>query len=306
MKTPKPVCLLVIVLLVATSGIQAFAESRWSSSIILGEGTSPKFIYGGNKLSLIFEGENQFMQSFYRGNGQWSTPALYGKYKAGLTAIDKNGIYHEIISREDGVYYLSCEKNKWSPQVRIDQEVRPLYFYIDNNEVKHLVCVKPHSNKTDLIYKFQIKGDAWKTEMIARNIQYFRDWQEPGIATSPSGGLYVCTYNDLYFRPNDHEGWKHEKCRLDHVYMPVKMVCDSHGTIHFLFYSWAEGRNGSLNGFYYTIRNKSGKWNNAERIGSHQPSERIPAFILSRNNELMAAWEDNNGNINVSVKKSDR
>lgn len=305
MKTIKAVWMLVIVLLMATFGIPAFAESRWSSAVILGEGASPKFIYSGNKLSLIFEGENQFMQSFYQGNGQWSKPAPYGRYKSSLTAIDKRGIYHEIISREDAVYHLSYEKNKWSPQVRIDQKARPLFFYIDNNEVKHLVCVKSQGNKTDLIYKFQKKGAPWKTETIARNIEYFRDWQEPGVATSPSGGIYICTYNDLYFKQNDNESWKHEKCRLDHVYMPVKMACDSLGNIHFLFYSWAERRNGSLNGLYYTIRQKSGKWNTAERVGSNQPSERIPAFIMSRNNELVAAWEDNNGNINVSMKKSD-
>ncbi len=268
----KSALMFLIILLLASFGTQAFAENRWSPPVNLGEGAAPQFIHEGGNLSLLFEGDKGFMQSFYQGNGQWTAPAPCRTYQGRVTAIDTKGLDHEIIQKTD------------------------------NHEVKHLISIKYRGDKTDLVHKFQKKGEAWKTQTIARDISYSRDWQEPGIAVSPSGTIYVCTYNDLYFKRNEKADWKREKCKFDNVYMPVKLACDGLGKVHFLYYSWKEKRKDSLNGLYYTVRDESGKWKVSERVGKSQPSERIPAFIISRHNELIAAWEDSDGNINVSTK----
>jgi len=304
--TSKYAMMFVVILLLATFGGPAFAENRWSTPVNLGEGAAPKFIHENGNLSLLFEGDKGFTQSFYQGNGQWTAPKPCGAYKGRMTAIDRNGLNHEIIHKDNDIYYSRYDNKQWSPTVRIAQKAKPLFFYIDDREEKHLIYIKYRNGKPDLTYNFQKKGEAWKTHTIARDIAYSRDWQEPGIAVSPAGTIYICCYNDLFFKHNEQADWKREKCKLDNVYMPVKLVCNALGKVHFLYYSWEEKRKDALNGFYYTVRDESGKWNISERVGKDQPSERIPAFIISRYNELIAAWEDNGGNINVSTKTLDR
>ena len=284
---------------------RAEATGGWSAPVNLGAGYGPEFTSDiKHNFKLTFERDDKLFQSFYQNNGKWSKPEASGKLNLDkpVTAFNKDGKLHEVIGKADGIYY--SQEN--SVPVKITSNAKdyssyPLYLYIDEKEVKHMIYVYGKSKDApNLMYKRQVKNGNWeKNYTVANKINLFRTWQYPGITITPSGNIYICTYNDL-FSKIDNGPWKKEKCKFDNIYMPVKVVADNNENLHFLYYSWKENRDASLNALYYVCC-KSGKWSQPVKVGD-QHSERIPCLMITGTNELLAAWEDKDGNIRVSRK----
>ena len=285
------------------------ANGGWSDSISLGEGYSPELSFENDKLKLTFARDGKLFQSFYQKNERWSKSEATGDPEATeltagekLASYDTNGNMAWVTNTEEGVSYTQ----DGSEPVKIlfhkgDYSSYAIYFYIDENDVKHVIYSYGKDKEApDLYYKRQEKGKEWsKSELVAKKISYFRDWQKPGVAITPSGNIYICTYNDL-FSKIDNGPWQKENCKFDNIYMPVKIIADNNENLHFLYYSWQTDRDEASNGLYYTVL-KSGKWRKSIKIGD-QKAETIPCVMLTEANELFAAWTDTDLNIIVAKK----
>ncbi len=300
----KLLALPIILTCLATS----HGGTGWTAPLNLGPGSGPRFITGADRsLSLVYEGDRSHMQAVYRAGSGWCKATPCAGPDSEMSVTDSRKVRHAIANRGDGIYYSYGAKGNMSAPRKIIEPsksgtVYPVYVNVDARGALHLLYAKSRGERSDLMYASRAKNGEWESRAAARNIALHREWQKPGVAMTPAGEMFVCTYDDLYVRGRDGR-WTKEKCDLPDNYMPARVACGKGGALHFLYYSWKEHRNAALNGLYYAIR-ASGRWSAPVKVGD-QNSERVPHLAVIGGHELWVAWEDPDGNIRLSMKRID-
>lgn len=289
----------------------------WSAPVSLGSGVSPKFSLDFRKnLVLTFDRDEKLYQSRLQENGSWSEPLLIASTTSGneFMAYDGAGVLHAAKCLNGGIAIsLQQAEGTWSKPEQIVAGKKKsttdiLHFSIDAAGTKHLLFSSTKHFEygadypgSDVYYKKQVGGDWEKELLVSKDMSICRTFEVPGIAVAPNGGVFVCSYNQLYSL-SGKGGFNQVACPVHDFGMPVRVAAGEGGTLHFIHHSFAEDGNYDSDTLKYICLRPDGTWCGASKIGP-QYAERVPDLFLASSTSLFAAWEDTEGNILVSKKR---
>ncbi len=313
---PKIIIFAVLALFVILAPVMAdntIAEG-WSAPVVLGSGSEPVLKQDANgRLSVRFEGDEQAMTAGLQENGSWTTPEPVGS-EAGANALQIAASDTQwLVENIDGAILFSFSGSDSVPgkkevvaEKREKSYLTLLHFAADSFGTLHLLYGRTPEYDTaaentgmDVFYR-RYAGSGWEKELpVADKLIYSRTWQKPGIAITPQGRVFICSYNDLYSVDKAGEVRK-EACPIADFSMPLAVVANGSDTLHFVFHASRENAESVDDNLYY-VSKKGDDWGKPVSIGK-QPAERQHS-IIAAGRELYVAWEDPDGNIMVAKKQ---
>lgn len=314
---PKIIIFAVLALFVILAPVMAdntIAEG-WSAPVVLGSGSEPVLKQDANgRLSVRFEGDEQAMTAGLQENGSWTTPEPVGS-EAGANALQIAASDTQwLVENIDGAILFSFSGSGSVPgkkEVVVEKREKTyltlLHFSADSSGALHLLYGRTPEYDTasenqgmDVSYR-RYSGSDWEKELpVVAGLIYSRTWQKPGIAITPQGRVFICSYNDLYSFDKAGEVRK-ETCPIADFSMPLAVVANGSGTLHFVFHASRENAETVDENLYYVTKTGD-EWSKPVSIGK-QPTERLHSIFLAAGRELYVAWEDPDGNIMVSKKQ---